>query len=368
MAQTRGKIRFGIFGTSNIAKVFLKSFQFVDCAAVTAIASDSIEKSGEFAKIHNIPRAFGSYSDMACDRDIDAVFIDTPLTHHMEHALLCIENNLPFICEKPFMTSLHDARLVVDAARKKGLFIMDGLWSRFVPAMKAAREIVGSGTLGDICLMTGDFGLRTKFSPEERLYDPKLGGGALFDFGIYPVSLAHYFLGTPSDVKAMGTVGKSRVEENVSITLKYREDKLAVFSASLRASTPLEISLYGSRGVLNIKSPVYAPKKLVLERFAGSFDELPSVMKPLGSLMPKEKAAILASKLALRLPPYANPFRKTLRYPFSGGGYRFEIEEAVRCLKNGLPESEIMPLDDTLAVHETMDLLKRQVGVESKAA
>ena len=202
------KVRWGILGTGAIAKQFVQALRFVPEAEVFAVGSRSRASAQEFADKKGIPRRHASYDDLASDPDVDVVYIATPHPFHAENATLCLEAGKAVLCEKPFCVNAAEAERVVGLARKKRLFIMEGMWTRFFPLMEEVRRLVSEGAIGEVRMLNVDFGFRADLDPASRLFDPKLGGGALLDVGVYCVSFASMILGRPS-----GSVGLSHLGE-----------------------------------------------------------------------------------------------------------------------------------------------------------
>jgi len=203
-----GKVRWGILGTGAIARQFVQGLNSVPEAEVLAVGSRSSASAQEFADRRSIPRRHASYDDLASDPDVDVVYIATPHPFHAENATLCLEAGKAVLCEKPFCVNAAEAERVVELAREKRLFIMEGMWTRFFPLMEEVRRLVSEGDIGEVRMLNVDFGFRADLDPASRLFDQRLGGGALLDVGVYCVSFAAMILGRPS-----GSVGLSHLGE-----------------------------------------------------------------------------------------------------------------------------------------------------------
>jgi predicted dehydrogenase len=227
------------------------------------------------------------------------------------------------LCEKAFTISAGQAREVIDLARRKNLFLMEAMWTRFLPAMKKVRAILASGTLGEIRMVQADFGFQPEFNPKSRLFDPALGGGALLDLGVYPVSLASMvYGGPPKRILASASKGKTGVDEQTAAILEYPDGRQAVISCSFRYESPKEAHILGTHGRVFIHSPWWFPGVITLVR-KGQAEEDQSL-------------------------------------PYLGNGYTHEALEVMECLSDGRKESEIMPLDETLTVMETLDRIQAE--------
>jgi predicted dehydrogenase len=318
-------VRWGILGLGNIARAFAEGLRHVPGARLEACASRDQGKADGFGEKWDVPRRHGSYEALAADPDIDAIYVATPHPLHREACLLCIERGKAVLCEKPMGINVRDERAIVEAARRKGVLLMDAMWSRFLPHVARARELVAAGAIGDARLLQADFGFRCGGDPASRLMDPSLAGGGLLDVGIYPVSLAHLFFGKPVDVQGTAHLGATGVDEQAGMLLRFGGGEIAVLSCAVRTSTPQEALLVGTAGSIRMHAPWWRPSRLTL------------------SGQGKEPVVI--------------------ETPHVGNGYSHEAIEFGRCLSAGLRESPIMPLDESLAVMGTLDAVRRQIGL-----
>lgn len=221
------RTRWGIIGTGNIASQFARGLALLDDAELVAVGSRTAESAHEFGERFGARTRHASYADLASDPDVDAVYIATPHPLHLENTLLGLEAGKAVLCERPFAINAHQAEVMIATARKRGVFLMEAMWTRFLPHMVRLREIVASGAIGELRMLQADFGFRTSFNPQGRLFDPALGGGALLDVGIYPISLASMLLGTPTRVTSMAHLGATGVDEQSAIILGYGGGQLA---------------------------------------------------------------------------------------------------------------------------------------------
>lgn len=317
-------IRWGVLGTGNIARQFARGLQNLPDAELAAVGSRRFETAQTFAETFG-GRAYGSYEALAADPEVDAVYISTPHTLHAENSLLCLERGKAVLCEKPFALNAGEARRVIGAARAKKLFLMEAMWTRFFPLMTTLRELIGAGRIGEVRLLQADFGFRSVVDPAHRLYDPALGGGALLDVGVYPVSLASYVLGTPTEVSSHAHLGETGVDEQAAIILKYDFGALALLSTAIRTATPQEALIMGTEGNIRLHTPWWQPQGLTITD--------------------------------------ANGDEETLSSPLPHNGYAYEAAEVGHCLREGVLESPVMPLDETLAIMSTLDACRAQWGL-----
>lgn len=325
MTGTTQPIRWGILGTGNIAKLFATGLGSAPGAILAAVGSRTQEKADEFGDRFGIPRRHASYEALAADPDLDVIYVSTPHTLHRDATILCLAGGKAVLCEKPFALNAGQAAAMIDTARSRGLFLMEAMWSRYYPAMARARELLAAGVIGEPRILQADLGFRARVNPQGRLFDPALGGGALLDIGVYPVSLASMVFGTPSDIASQATMGETGVDEQNAILLRYPGGQLAVLSSAIRTNTPHEATIMGTEGVLRIGQDWHKSTWVGVTRPG----------------QPEERTSL----------------------PIEGNGYNYEAIEVMDCLRAGKRESAIMPLDETLAIVRTLDAIRAQWGL-----
>ena len=227
------KIRWGILGTGKIAVDFGLALQLVKDAELQAIASRNVKKAKQFAKNLGAARYFDNYDDLVADPNIDIVYIATPNALHKEHSLLALNAGKPVLCEKPFALTADEAQTVIDVARSKGLFCMEAMWIRFIPAMQAVKQCVTKGEIGDINLLIADMGYPASASSHRSLFNPQ-GGGVLLDRGIYLISLAYFLLGKPDGIVSQARLNAQGIDEQISILLNYKSGAQANLAATFK--------------------------------------------------------------------------------------------------------------------------------------
>jgi len=319
------KFRWGILGTGSIARQFVEGLSYLPEAEVLAVGSRSEASAAEFADEREIPRRYAGYDDLAADPDVEIVYVATPHPFHAGNAELCLGAGKAVLCEKPFTVNAAEAERVVELAMEKGLFLMEGMWTRFFPLMEKVRRLVSEGAIGEVRMLNVDFGFRTDLDPASRLFDPALGGGALLDVGVYCVSLASMVLGRPSESVGLSHLGETGVDEQASVVLEHEGGRLANLSIGIRTATPQEATIMGTEGYLRIHSPWWRPTSMTISG-------------------PDEESEIVEA-------------------PVSGNGFNYEAAEVMRRLENGKTESDIMPLDETLSVMRTMDGIRAAWGL-----
>jgi dihydrodiol dehydrogenase / D-xylose 1-dehydrogenase (NADP) len=319
-------IRWGILAPGRIAHKFVKGLLALEDAQAYAVGSRTLEKAQEFADQYGIPKAYGSYQELAEDPDVDIIYVATPHPAHKESVLLCLKAGKAVLCEKPFTMDANEAEELVKAARESKLFLMEAMWTRFLPAIVKVREWLSQGLIGDIRMVKADFGFRIGWDPENRLLNKKLGGGALLDAGIYPVSFASMVYGTqPAEIRSLSHIGETGVDEQFSLLFGYPEGKLAALSGAVRTKLINDAWIMGTEGYIHVPEFLFARSASLL-------------------VNGKEK--------------------ETYEPEFIATGYNYEAAEAMRCLREGRTESSVMPLDETVGIMRTLDTVRAQWGLE----
>jgi predicted dehydrogenase len=325
------KIRWGILGCGNIANKFAEDLRWVADADLMAVASRDHKKAIDFSTRHNAKLAFGSYDELVSSPAVDAIYIATPHGLHREHALLCIEHKKAVLCEKAFALNSVDAKEMIDAARTKGVFIMEAFWTKFLPQYKMVLSLIESNKIGEIKFIQADFGFKASTPPSPRLYEPHLGGGALLDIGIYPVFLAISLLGKPVEVFATMKPFPSGVDQQIAVVLKFESGALASLSATFEAVTPVEATIAGSEGIIRMTNRFHnASGNVELIKNSGAVD--------------------------------IGPIHRE-----QGHGYQFEARHVGDCLRKNLIESPVMRHDNTLLLMETLDNIRAVCGIRYPA-
>ena len=318
-------IRWGVIGTGGIASAFVEDLRLLPDAEVVAVGSRRASSAEAFAREHTVPKAHPSYAELVADEDVDVVYVSTIHPGHHDAALLAIDAGKAVLLEKPFTMDAAEAQSLVDAARARGVFLMEAMWARFVPHMVRVRELLAAGALGDVRLVIADHCQWFPGDPTHRLLAPDLGGGALLDLGIYPVSFASMVLGEPAAVTALCTAAVTGGDATTSMRMQYDGGAQAVLTTTLSAVGPNRAAVVGTEARLEIDSVFYAPSSFTLTRRDGSVERF--------------------------------------EQPHEGQGLRHEAAEVMACLRDGRLESDVLPLDETVAVMRTMDEVRRQIGL-----
>ncbi|MCS7060534.1 MAG: Gfo/Idh/MocA family oxidoreductase [Anaerolineae bacterium] len=319
------KIRWGILSTGRIAGHFAQAVSSMPDSQLIAVGSRSLETGRAFAEEFGVPHVHSSYESLAADPDVDAIYVATPHPMHKDNSILCLSAGKAVLCEKPFTLNAREADAVIELARLKKLFLMEAMWTRFLPGMAKVRELIAGGVIGEPRMVMADFGFRANLDPRSRLFDPQLGGGSLLDVGVYCVSLASMIFGKPSRIAGLAALGTTGVDEQAGWVLGYDNGRLAVLSSAVRTHTQHEAWIHGTTGSIKIHAPWYAPKRI--------------------SVLSHSKE------------------EQVIDTPFDGNGFPHQITEANECIRAGRLESEILPLQETRDIMETLDGIRSQWGM-----
>jgi predicted dehydrogenase len=338
-----------------MAAVFAEGLASAEGAVLAGVASRSEARAAAFAEQHRVSRAHPSYEALAADPSIDVVYVATPNAQHAEHAEMALEAGRAVLCEKPFTLDAREARRVVDTARRRKVFCMEAMWTRFAPAVRQALSEIEAGAIGELTMAHFDLGMPFVFDEHQRLFRPELGGGALLDLGVYPLAFASRLFGAPSEVRAQAVFGPTGVDEQVSALLQYPGGRQAMIAASLRNAMANEGVIMGRRGLLTLHAPLYFPTSFTRREIPVHG---PPRFAPGGRLSRLRQSAPLQA-VAARL----RRFQGTLVVPrLSGNGYNYEADAVMACLREGRLEHPLMPLDESIRILETADAIRHQIA------
>jgi predicted dehydrogenase len=322
--MTADQICWGIAATGGIARRFATGLAETDDAQTVAVASRTVEQANAFGAEFDIPHRHASYEDLAADPDVEIVYVASPHSRHEADTLLFLEAGKHVLCEKPFALNEKQARRMIDSARERELFLMEAIWSRFLPAYHDLANLLAAGVIGEPVQVDADFGMRFPRDPAHRLFDLMLGGGALLDLGIYPLQLASLVLGHPVEINAHAYVGSTGADEQVAAVLAYSGDALATVRAATRVTLGCTARISGTEGSIDLPAFMHCPDSLTVTSPAGV-----------------ER-------------------RET---PIEGEGLRYQVADVHHCLRSGAVESQIVPHAETLNLASTMDSIRAQIGV-----
>jgi predicted dehydrogenase len=322
------KIRWGILGCGRIARKFASDLRLVQEAELIALGSRNIETAEDFAKEFPAKYIHDGYESLVQNDEVDVIYIATPHSHHYENTILCLNHNKAVLCEKAFAVNTKQAREMIDLACKKNVFLMEALWTKFLPHYNKMRELIQEGKIGEIKSVLVNFGFKPAPPVPPRLFDPKLAGGTLLDIGIYNVFIALSVLGKPDLVDAVMTPSSSGVDEQCAVTFKYNNGAIAHLFSTFSTNLATEADICGSKGRVRLTHRFYAPES-VIEFYPDRVDSL--------EMIPLEKQ--------------------------EGWGYQHEARHVCECLKNEITESAVMTFADTLLLMETLDAIRQKAGI-----
>jgi len=322
MART---VRWGILGTGSIAHKFAAGLQSAAGAELAAVGSRTKRKADKFGHEFGIRRRHGSYADLAEDGEVDAVYVATPHPFHLANSAVCLQAGKAVLCEKPLTVNASQAERLIGIARDREVFLMEAMWTRFLPSMVKLRELLAANAIGEVRMVIADFAFRAKPEPTSRLFNPELAGGGLLDVGIYPLSLASMILGRPEDICGQAHIGPSGVDEQAAVVGRYQHGRIAVAVCGARTETQHEAWIIGTEGNVHLHPPWWK-----------------------------------ATRISLK----AGGKTRDFELPMEGNGYNYEAEEVMRCIAEGKTESDVMPLDESLTLMETMDRIRAQWGLK----
>lgn len=349
-----GKFRWGIFGTGFVAGKFALGLKALDDHEIVAVASRSQEKAKAFAAGLKVDAICGSYAEIACLENVDAIYIATPPNVHKLQALMCIAAAKAVLVEKPFAMNAAEAAEIRAAAQANGVFCMEAMWTRFNPAVQQLKNRVDAGDLGEIRMLNGSFGIQEVPSESNHLFNKAMGGGAVLDRGVYLISLAVYLLGKPDYVSGVLIRAEGGVDEQAAITLGWQDKITAQFTISLIADLANNLSVSGSKARIELDTPIYRPSRLRI------FTSQAISRSP--AQAPSKKDHIRESGVLHLLHQYLLPLLKAgagkkVNVLYSGNAYHYQAEEVRQCVQGGKLESALMPLSDSVAVMEIIDRL-----------
>ena len=320
------KFKWGVISPGRIAHTFAKALKAVPDANIHAVASSSQERADAFAKEYDVPNAYDDYAALVANPDVDAVYIASLHQQHYGHTLMALEAGKAVLCEKPFTVNAKETKELLDLAAEKKLFLMEAVWTRYLPIYKTIRKWLDKGKIGDVTLLQSSFGFNPGRDERGRLLNPDLAGGTLLDIGIYPITVSQWVMGSnPISFTAHALIGSTGVDESLSVNLIYENDIVSQFTSTFLTNAENAFYIYGSKGHIRISA-----------NFWGA----------------TEARLVVDGKA------------KTKTKPFKINGFEYQIKEAMRCVEEGLLESPAMPHTDTLATMTLMDNIRNEVGVK----
>jgi len=328
---TTDPIRWGFLGTGKIAASFARDLALLPDATLAAVGSRSQESADRFAGEYAVPRAHAAYEALVADPDVDVVYVASPHSHHLEHARLALEAGKPVLVEKPLTLTAADAEVLLEAGRAADLFVMEAMWTACHPMIRALVDGLRSGRFGEPRQVHADLGFVVPPDATARMVDPALGAGALLDMGIYPLTLAYLTLGRVVEARAVARVNEQGYDEDVAIASRHERGGLAALTASMTSRSPRGATIATTEGLLELPPDFHHPSHVTWTPLSGDHERI--------------------------VPPA----------PVVGTGLSNEAAEVMRCLREGLTESPLVPHAQTLDLLRLMDDLRAQIDVRYAA-
>lgn len=325
---------------------------------MSAVASRHGQSAAQFGETHGIQRCHGSYADLAADPGVDAVYVGTIHPVHAEAATLCLDAGKHVLCEKPLAMNLRQATDMVSAAQSAGVLLAEAMWTRYFPVTRRVRELIASGTIGEVCYATADFGVAMD-GDLQRIWDPEKGGGGLLDVGIYPLAWLSMVCGggrgaAPDQISAAGSLSPRGVDRTVGAVLRWG-DVVGTMSCSIECSTPKTAMVVGTKGRITVQAPFWCPESMVVELEEGDSTKVDS--------------AVAGPRVdTFDSPVPATPDWAPVPWNFvNSAGFAYEAAAVTDAILAGRTEVDEMPLAESLALAAAMDAIRRNVGVSYAA-
>ncbi|KAF2328222.1 Gfo/Idh/MocA family protein [Flavobacterium daemonense] len=318
------KIKWGIVGLGNIAHQFASDLSLLEDAELVAVASRDDSKANDFAQKYNCSKAYDSYEALFADEEVEIIYIATPHDSHAALSIKALESGKHVLCEKPIALSYSDAVRMIEASKKNKKFFMEAFWTRFIPTTKEVLKKIEKGEIGEIKYINADFAFRGSETENLRLFDEKLGGGALFDIGVYPLFLSYILIGKPKEIIARAIMHKNNIDLQTSMILQY-ESAQSILHASIVSDSDMKATIAGSKGRIELNSPWFVADGYSL-------------------FINDEKEAVIS-------------------LPVLGKGYSHEIIECHNCIRNSQIESEFWSHQNSLDLSGIVEEIKKQIGL-----
>jgi predicted dehydrogenase len=319
------EFRWGILASGGIAQAFARDLSYFNHHIVAAVGSRSQESADSFAAEFPGCTAYSSYEALVADPTLDAIYVASPHPYHVSNTVLALNAGKPVLCEKPFTINAAEARQMKAAADANGVALMEAMWARFLPHMHKVREILASGILGDIWAVEADHGQRLSDYANPRHWEPSLGGGALLDLGIYPISFAHMVLGVPDKITSSATFTDKGVDASSTVIFDYKSGAQAILTSNMMVSTPCRATICGTLGKIEIDRTFYNPTSMRVIMHDGTTTEYPKEYK--------------------------------------GHGLRDQALEFERVVRSGAKSSAILTPDESILIMESLDEVRKQIGL-----
>jgi predicted dehydrogenase len=321
-------VRWGIVGTGHMAETMATELRARQSHGheLTAVVSRASERGAAFCARHGVGVNCPTIDALATLPSVDIVYIASPHTGHAEQTATCLRAGKAVLCEKPFATNASEANRVAAAWRQNSAFLMEAMWTRFLPAIDALRAELAAERIGRVQLIVGGGAFIPSQPSSHYLTDTQRAGGVLLDAGVYLVSLASLVLGRPSNALGCAAFGPTGIDEQDAMILDYPNGAKAVLYVSMRARRPPDLEIIGDAGRIRIHAPIFRPTRLTLTDASGT--------------------------------------EQTQEYPVAGSGYGYQLDQCAAHVRRGERECPLMPVAESLSIMHTLDAMRRQIGLQ----
>lgn len=316
-------MKWGIIGLGNIASQFAEDLVLIEEAELTAAASRDSVKADEFGKRFNAKKTYDSYDLLFEDQEVEIIYIATPHNSHAELSIKALESGKHVLCEKPMSLSFKDAERMIEASKKHNKFFMEAFWTRFIPSVQDVLQKINNGLIGDINYLKADFAFHGSETENKRLFDKKLGGGALFDIGVYPLFLSYILFGNPKEIIAKAVKHKNDIDLQTSMILQY-ENAQSILHASIVSDSDMKALIAGTEGRIELNAPWFVADGYSI---------------------------------------FKNEEETAFKLPVFGKGYTHEIIECHKCIQNNQIQSQLWSHNNSLDLSKIIDEIKMQIGL-----
>ncbi len=324
--MSASEFRWGVIGPGKIAHSFAKAMEVIDDGQLYAVASRNADRAKEFAQEYGAPKTYASYEALVEDHDVDGIYIATPHPFHHDQAMLCLEAGKPVLCEKPITVNARDAKNLFDTSKSRGVFLMEALWTRYLPIYDQIRRWLDEEQIGELKLLDSNFCFRAPSDPKHRTWNHELAGGALLDIGVYNIAVSQWVFGdNPQSFSAHSLISETNVDALTASTMVYSDGQISQFTCSFLVDGANDFQIYGTEGRIRIHPNFWCATEATLIK---------------------------------------GDQQETKHEPFRATGFEYEIEEAMRCIRAGMLESPGMPHEDTFANMKLMDAIRAEAGLK----
>lgn len=322
-----GRYNWALLGCGSIAKSFASDLKCLPNANLYAVASRDEAKAQQYATDFGFEKAYGSYEEMLSDPKVDIVYISTPHTFHYEHTMMALKHKKSVLCEKPFAMNSAQVAEMIACAKENDCFLMEAFWTRFSPHFTTTIEVLNSGKLGELKMVSANFAFTADFIPEGRFFNPDLGGGSLLDIGIYTIFFSLVTLGKPIEIQTMSHIGVTGVEESILMSFKYPDGKMANLMSSITTHATSHTEYCCENGYVRINKGAYSPTTVSVWKNGDAQEQMVEVPT------------------------------------FEGIGYLFEAAHVMECLDAGKKQSDILPWSFSVDLMEILDRVRASANI-----